>query len=112
MTGDDAGLVYPIAADEVVLGRGVDATVQLHEAAVSRRHCRLVRDDEGLVLLEDLGAPNGTWVNGARLAAGQRVALRSRDRIRLGRDVELTFRYHRADDRDTVDVVDRSDEPS
>ena len=70
----------------LLVGRGPAASgLRLEERNVSRRHARFLRAG-GLVLVEDLGSRNGTWVNGARVEGRRR--LRAGDRIRIG-DFEL-----------------------
>lgn len=59
--------------------------------SLSRRHARIVLDGAGgIVVREEPGVSNGTWVNGARLAVGQSAALKSGDKLRFGAvEVEL-----------------------
>lgn len=59
--------------------------------SLSRRHARIVLDGAGgIVVREEPGVSNGTWVNGARLAVGQSAALKSGDTLRFGAvEVEL-----------------------
>jgi predicted component of type VI protein secretion system len=65
--------------DELVVGRE-NADLTVHDEEVSRRHLALRPHEDG-VELEDLGSTNGTFVDGARLAAvvvvstGARVTL-------------------------------------
>lgn len=72
---------------ENVIGRDLDAHVQLNYATVSRRHARLVVTQAGTVL-EDLGSKNGTAVGGVRL--DQPLTLRSGDRFAIG-PVVITY---------------------
>ena len=71
-----------------VVGRGDDCDVVLDDGSVSRRHAQLARDARGLYRLEDLGSANGTFVDGARVAAP--VLLADGCKLRFG-DVELLF---------------------
>ncbi len=62
---------------ELVVGRDEAAQVRLDDKLVSRRHARIY-PEEGAFVLEDLGTPNGTFVNGIReykrkLKAGDRL---------------------------------------
>lgn len=50
-----------LAKDDVIVGRGGEADVQLTSEAVSRRHARLTRTDAGWQV-SDLGAANGVYV--------------------------------------------------
>jgi NAD(P)H-dependent FMN reductase len=59
------------------------------ETGVSRRHAKVLHDDEGWAL-EDLGSTNGTFLNGEQLSAGQLVRLHRGDIVRLG---QLTLIY-------------------
>ena len=59
--------------------------------SVSRRHARLLRADDGFVLTEEVGALNGTFVNGAKLDTGRPQPLQDGDRVSFG-TVKLVFR--------------------
>jgi hypothetical protein len=67
-----------------VIGRGVEADVQLPDTGVSRRHAQITAEGE----LTDLGSTNGTRVNGQRTAAAM---LRDGDRITIG-STDLLYR--------------------
>ncbi len=53
------------------------------DSGVSRQHAILLPSDEGLYLI-DLDSTNGTWINGQRLAPGQKYLLRSGARVEFG----------------------------
>jgi DNA-binding NtrC family response regulator len=63
--GPEVGLSVPVARDELVIGRGLDADLKLSspEKRVSRRHARLFRRN-GLWFLEDMASQNGTQLDG------------------------------------------------
>jgi predicted Zn finger-like uncharacterized protein len=70
IAGSQAGSVFPITKPRVDLGRGSAADVQIKDSEVSRKHAMLeVRG--GKVMLVDLGATNGTWVDGERAAEAE-----------------------------------------
>jgi len=50
-----------VRKDDIIIGRDRTADIQLASQAVSRRHARLLRTDEGWKV-EDLGAANGVYV--------------------------------------------------
>ncbi len=80
IAGPQAGNVFPITKPRVFIGRGSAMDVQLKDSEVSRRHAMLeVHDDEGLLL--DLGATNGTYVDGARI---DKVTVASRSEFTIG----------------------------
>ena len=63
------------------LGKATDNEVVADHPHVSRHHARLTRDQEGRLLLEDLGSTNGTFVNDAQVLRKYVVPT---DRVRLG----------------------------
>jgi hypothetical protein len=63
------------------IGRSPDSPVVVAEKSVSRKHVRIFCDARG-VHLEDLGTPNGTWVDGERIEGV--VTLRDGNLVRLG----------------------------
>jgi DNA-binding CsgD family transcriptional regulator len=67
--------------DAIVVGRSRSADVRLDVDGVSRKHARVVRSGMCAVSLIDLGAKNGTFVNGERIDI---AALHHGDRIQIG----------------------------
>ena len=84
--GHQPGVAYDLA-DEVTLGRG-DVEIQLEDPFASSRHARIWRQGHVLVI-EDLGSTNGTYLNDQPLNGPQ--PLHPGDRIRIG-DSEFSFR--------------------
>ncbi|HPO16264.1 MAG TPA: ATP-binding protein [Candidatus Hydrogenedentes bacterium] len=74
---------YPITAEGLLLGRGSENHIIIHDSLVSRRHAR-VWLEKGLPQVEDLGSRNGILVNGETV---RRASLQSGDRITLGQAV-------------------------
>jgi FHA domain len=66
---------------ETLLGRSPDCHVTIEDPLVSRRHARIVINDEGAVV-EDLGSRNGVRLNGEPMRAP--CSLKDRDRLRIG----------------------------
>lgn len=73
---------------ENVIGRDDAAILWIDDDSVSRRHARIVIDEEGAVL-EDLGSKNGTLLRGERV--GSPVRLVDEDLITIG-PASMTFR--------------------
>lgn len=69
-------------ADHLV-GRAPEAALKLENPSVSWRHASL-RWTGQVWELQDLGSLNGTFLDGARIATGARVALRIGARLRFG----------------------------
>ena len=85
MPGHDRGMEYDVE-DGATLGRG-DVEIHLEDPFASTRHARLVRQG-AIVVIEDLGSTNGTYLN-EELLDGPRP-LHPGDRIRIG---DSTFMY-------------------
>jgi hypothetical protein len=84
--GHTPGMEYDIG-EGAVLGRGDQAEIRLEDPFASSRHARLLRQG-GIVVLEDLGSTNGTYLN-EELVSGPQPLHRG-DRVRIG-DSEFTF---------------------
>jgi predicted component of type VI protein secretion system len=86
--GSQAGRVFPLDQEVIMLGRDPSCSVPLGEIQVSRRHARIVHQG-GLWVIEDLGSTNGTFVNGMRLSSPH--PLSNGDVIGISDAVTLTF---------------------
>jgi hypothetical protein len=83
--GHQTGLAYDLAGG-ATLGRG-DVDIHLEDPFASSRHARITPEGHVLVL-EDLGSTNGTYLNEEPLSGPQ--PLYDGDRIRIG-DSEFTY---------------------
>lgn len=79
---------FELIKSEIVIGRDEGVDIVIATPAVSRRHARLMMENNGYII-EDLGSSNGTFVNGDRLIG--RRALNHRDQIRLGQAITLSY---------------------
>ena len=84
--GHQAGMEYDLL-DGAVLGRGDKAEIRLEDPFASSRHARISRQG-GVMVLEDLGSTNGTYLNEEVL--GGPAPLHPGDRVRIG-DSEFTY---------------------
>jgi hypothetical protein len=84
--GHSPGMIYDIG-DGAVLGRGDVAEIRLDDPFASSRHAQLILQ-AGVVVLEDLGSTNGTYLN-EELLQGP-APLHNGDRVRIG-DSEFTY---------------------
>ncbi len=84
--GHDPGMIYDLDGD-IVLGRGDQAEIRLEDPFASARHAR-VREQGNIVVVEDLGSTNGTYLNEELLQSPR--PLYPGDRVRIG-DSEFSF---------------------
>ena len=84
--GHQSGVAYDIPETGATLGRG-DVEIQIEDPFASARHARIMRQGPVLVI-EDLGSTNGTYLNGQPLRGPQ--PLHPGDRIRIG-DSEFSY---------------------
>jgi hypothetical protein len=84
--GHAEGMIYDIG-EGAILGRGDGSDIRLDDPFASSRHARLVLQG-GVVVLEDLGSTNGTYLNDELVQGPQ--PLHPGDRVRIG-DSEFTY---------------------
>lgn len=68
---------------ELIVGRSNDIDIVLIEDMVSRRHARILLQDDSLII-EDLGSTNGTFVNGEKV---RRARLKEGDKVLIGTSI-------------------------
>ena len=92
--------VFPLGEAETLIGRydpvtdtrpDIDLTQVDLKRSVSRRHARVVRTNEGTFVTEEVGALNGTFVNGTKLVTGRAHVVEDGDKVSLGM-VKMVFR--------------------
>ncbi len=79
--GKDAGKVYYLDQEEVMVGRNEDCDIKVDDVEISRQHLRLVNENRRW-FVQDLGSTNGTFVNKLRV---DRFMVNPGDRIKAGR---------------------------
>jgi FHA domain len=84
--GHDPGMIYDLDGD-IVLGRGDRAEIRLEDPFASSQHAR-VYEQGNIVVIEDLGSTNGTYLNEELLQTAR--PLHPGDRVRIG-DSEFVF---------------------
>jgi hypothetical protein len=68
--------------EEITIGRAGTCTIGMPEDTfVSQLHARVYRDG-GFTMIEDLGSTNGTYLNGRRVSAAERLT--RGDRVQIG----------------------------
>ncbi len=81
----------PLERGTHTFGRKSDNPIVISDPYVSGRHGEIEVTETG-VWLTDTGSTNGTLLNGAKLASGQRVELTKDDVVKLG-SLELRVRF-------------------
>jgi diguanylate cyclase (GGDEF)-like protein len=81
LDGPRAGERVPLVPTPMVVGRTIDAHIQLPDENVSSRHARIEPEGEERFRVRDLGSLNGTFVNGQRV---EQQVLQPGDRLLIG----------------------------
>ncbi len=81
MLVEQSGREHPLRPGVNVIGREGD--VALADGRASRRHAQISNTD-GVLVLEDLGSTNGTKVDGAKIAPGDKQTLSGGEKISFG----------------------------
>ncbi len=92
--GPQPGQTFLLDQDQVTLGRDPGNAIVINDPQVSRQHARITRQGD-LMVIEDAGSTNGTFVDGMRLTGAH--TLSNGDVIGLGDLVTLTHYGHGAD---------------
>ena len=85
-TGPGMGMRFTLGDEPLVLGRGSDCDVRIHDYSVSRRHARIQPVADGYMAV-DLQSTNGTFVNDVQTAMS---TLKDGDYLRIGNCI---YRY-------------------
>jgi CRP-like cAMP-binding protein len=96
---EDDATCFPVGEAETLVGRfdpvtemkpDVDLTQVDLKRSVSRRHAKIFRTEDGYAIAEEVGALNGTFVNGEKLTTGRPHAVRDGDQVSFGM-VKMVF---------------------
>jgi len=77
-----SGAEYPLKDGENAVGRGSCDVVLAADKSVSRSHAKVVVEPPN-IYLEDSGSTNGTFLNGEKIGAGQRVQIGNGDQVKF-----------------------------
>jgi len=88
VSGNDQGKQIELNRQLTSIGRGADQMLVIADIAVSRRHIQIHLSPSGY-RMQDMGSPNGTMVNGKRVADVQLV---DGDQIEVGNSL-LRFEH-------------------
>jgi len=99
LESQDSDIAFSLDEQETLVGRydpvtqqkpDIDLTDLDLRRTVSRQHARILKGDEGYTLVEEVGALNGTSINGTQLTAGQVHPIQDGDRLEFG-SVAIVF---------------------
>ena len=68
---------------DALIGRSTECNLRLASGQISRKHCRLLINDER-VAIEDLGSANGTYLNEQKLESNSITTLSTGDLLSIG----------------------------
>jgi len=100
LLSEDGEELFHLVSPKAVIGRfdpvtGLKPEVDLSSVdlnrSVSRHHARLIHEGDAYSLIEEVGALNGTFVNGTQLVSGKPCPIHDGDVVNLGM-VKLLFR--------------------
>ncbi len=99
--GERVGMKVPLQK-VTCMGRGLDMDVRLDELTVSKRHARVLCNDKGEYIIEDLASSNGSFVNGVQVTTKR---LKDGDEIRVGNN---EFVFHAESEDSAIAPPDRT----
>jgi diguanylate cyclase (GGDEF)-like protein len=80
-TGPSIGRRYLLGVESLLLGRGDESDIRIHDNSVSRRHAKIEPATDGYYVV-DLQSTNGTFVNNIQVVTP--ILLKDGDFIRVG----------------------------
>jgi predicted component of type VI protein secretion system len=101
--GEYAGRELRIRGSRLLIGRAKDCHLRLYDPSVSRHHCVIMVEEEG-VAVRDLHSRGGTFVNARRVQ--EQCDLNDGNRLRVGR-TGFEVRLHLAAEWSLADASDR-----
>jgi two-component system, cell cycle response regulator len=93
VVGPEAGRVFTLSGDSVLVGRSSQCQIRIDEAGVSRRHACLQGDGRDY-FVADQGSRNGTLIDGSKISGKEKV----HDGARIGLGPTVSLRFAMADE--------------
>jgi hypothetical protein len=101
MSGTSKGQTFDLKDGIYTIGRSPDNNIQVLDKTVSRKHLKIFRK-KNEYFIEDLKSRNGTFVNGARVQAGDEIEVKKGVPLAVGR-----IFLHLSGDYEEEGVVDK-----
>lgn len=81
-SGPLEGREYTLLKFPYTIGSGLTNDLSIADSTVSRRHCEITQDDNGAILINDLGSTNGTAIEGVKVTSAR---LAPNTEVQIGR---------------------------
>lgn len=101
MSGPNKGQTFELRDEVYTIGRSPDNNIQIMDKTISRKHVKIYKK-KNEYYIQDLKSRNGTFVNGARVQAGEEVEVKRGVPLAVGR----VF-LHLSDDYKEAGLVDK-----
>ena len=82
------GKSFVLNKPEITIGRDKPSNIRINDPLISKKHCRIILNNDGHFQIEDLGSTNSTYLNGKILKKA--TIMSYGDRIIIG-DTILRF---------------------
>lgn len=79
---------YTFDKPKILIGRSKDADLRLESDEISRKHLYLEIENSKFYV-EDLGSPNGVYINGEKLASNARTEIQTFFPLQIGTDIYI-----------------------
>jgi predicted component of type VI protein secretion system len=94
LEGLERGKVFSFLEPPFTIGREISNVIALNDESVSRYHAK-IQEDNGKIILTDLGSTNGTRINGHPI---QLKVLKPGDQVHIGRCILLFGNFEEIDE--------------
>ncbi len=90
LSGNFLGKSFILNRSLTIIGRDQDCDIQIDDPLISKKHCKIIINQDGHFQIEDLDSKNSTYLNGKIIK--KPVIMNYGDRIIIG-DTILRFFY-------------------
>ena len=89
ISGPQSGSFYYLTSNnELILGSSIEATIQISDQGVSRKHIRFYFSNDD-AFIEDLESANGSYLNGTKITSA--TSVKDGDQIAIGASTVIKF---------------------
>lgn len=91
--------------NSVLVGRGSACDVVLHVDGISRQHCRIEVDSQGVFYITDLGSTNGVFIENQRIPTNKRIPYAPYHTLAIGSASSVTLEASNMSGLDALSAV-------